>query len=383
MSRALSALLGAFVAFLLSVGNVAGAQDVRIPADCATDEAIEGLLGTIANKSYAKIVCSVGGQQFDLTTGHIWYALKHFGSSGTGYPYKDFAVNVESCSMVNWERCQYVPAGLASDFMEVSGSNPPIRALYWFKQAGGTDPPTSAGYYFGGTFKQPGTGNLSTAVGTQMAQESGKALSDMGTAYLAWKNFWPGSFKTPFRNYILTNMTFALTAPASSVWEPTTGGETPDPSGSTGGNVTNNYNVECDKPGGGKSTAQYECTPKDQDTSCNVINLPCNLKALFVPRSEVLKEIFSAVNITHALNLPVVVSKHWEFDLLGQHVKFDWNVIELPQAVKNFILATLWLRQGFWVMAYLGMPLPFGNPRGGSDVVRSGVNAYKRRSDQE
>lgn len=144
----------------------------------------------------------------------------------------------------------------------------------------------------------------------------------------------------------------------------------------------------CTTASGSTTTNQFECAPTNDETKCSVLDIPCNLKKLFVPDPDFFGKLFDADKVSHQLELPVVITNTWDFQLLGERVSFDWRTIVIPDLVKDMIIGVLYVRQGFWVMSFLGMPLPFGSPSGGGaipgqigDAVRgsSGFQSFRRR----
>ena len=151
-------------------------------------------------------------------------------------------------------------------------------------------------------------------------------------------------------------------------------------SGSTtgsGSNVVNNYNNECTKPDGSKSTNQFDCTPIDSGSNCNLLDIPCNLKWLFIPDPEHIKVMFALDGLQKTLHLPIQSVDYWEFELyIGdtkQTFRLPFNLFVIPDKVKTFIDALIGIAITSWVLNYLGLPNPLGRSSGGSDVVSDSI----------
>lgn len=155
-------------------------------------------------------------------------------------------------------------------------------------------------------------------------------------------------------------------------------------SGGTGGTPggTPGTGSTCTTSSGSTSTNQYDCAPKDTETSCSILDIPCNLKKLFVPAPDYFKKTLNNVSLSEKLHLPIRSVDHWDIQ-----VKFMGTDIQtIPLVFDDFFTEDarkmlLYLERiciFFWVLNTLGLPNPFGRSVGGADAaIRAGAQQYR------
>jgi hypothetical protein len=153
-------------------------------------------------------------------------------------------------------------------------------------------------------------------------------------------------------------------------------------SGTGSGSTVNNYNNECTKADGTKTTSQVLCAPTDSETNCSILDLPCVLRKLLIPDPQRIKDMMSVQALGKTLNLPIRSVDSWEFDLVlagtRQHFVLDFSWMVIPDSFKNVIDAIIGASLTFWLFNYLGLPNPLGSPRGGGTVVSDTAKHFIR-----
>lgn len=151
---------------------------------------------------------------------------------------------------------------------------------------------------------------------------------------------------------------------------PGTGGGTPG----TGGTST----PPCTKDDGNISGNPYDCAPVDNENNCSIIDLPCNLKWLFIPREDFftsqLPEIF-----TKSFDMPLQVTDRIEFNIpfLGKDIPMglnfgQWTMNNTFQGIIKLVCGFSCL---YWLLNFFGIPNVFGNTAGSSALHDSYTKA--------
>lgn len=119
------------------------------------------------------------------------------------------------------------------------------------------------------------------------------------------------------------------------------------------------------------TTNQYDCAPKDAETSCTVLDIPCNLKKLFIPNTDRLKAMMSAQNLTQTLQMPTRVVDEWEFKLkmpgdVVRTFKIDFRPYIIPEEAMVGIKFVIGVALLLWAVNFTGIPNPLGGKAGGA-----------------
>lgn len=155
------------------------------------------------------------------------------------------------------------------------------------------------------------------------------------------------------------------------------GGGTDPGTGGTGGTTT----PACTKPDGSTSGNPYDCAPKDEDTKCSFIDIPCNLKYLFIPRKEFLSEkLKDGVGLT--VKFPLTVTDKWTTNITFAGTTFpvgaDFSTLEWNEEAKDQFRFYAWWATFLFLLSYLGVPFLNGK-KGMADAAQdSTVGAAAR-----
>lgn len=161
----------------------------------------------------------------------------------------------------------------------------------------------------------------------------------------------------------------------------------PFSSGTTGGSTptaTTEPSPACTKADGTTSGNPYDCAPSDAETLCGIIDIPCNLKKLFIPRSEFLNEkLKGGVGLT--VKFPITVAESWMFPvtLAGQtfDVGLSFAAFDLGESAKDQFRFLAWWGAFLFLLAYIGLPI-VGGRRGMADAGREAIEAADKRNSE-
>ena len=144
-------------------------------------------------------------------------------------------------------------------------------------------------------------------------------------------------------------------------------GTNPGAGGSTGGTTT----PPCTRSDGTTSGNPYDCAPTDNETSCSIINLPCNFKKAFIPRDNFLQyevpKIFSK-----QWNLPTQVVDEITVNLpIYGKVGLNFAGLTMNSTFQGMLKLMAAFASLFWLLNFFGIPNILGNARGSSDIPES------------
>lgn len=154
------------------------------------------------------------------------------------------------------------------------------------------------------------------------------------------------------------------------------GGESPPPG--TGGTSA----PACTQPDGTTSGNPYDCAPTDNENSCSIINLPCNLKFFFIPRENFLADQIPQL-ITQNFNMPTQVTDKIEMDipLLGKPVKvgLDFSNLMMNEVFQGLIKLMCAFSCLYWLLNFFGIPNPLGGSARGNGDLNSAVKTARMK----
>lgn len=137
----------------------------------------------------------------------------------------------------------------------------------------------------------------------------------------------------------------------------------------------------CTRPDGSTSGNPYDCAPKDEDTKCAFIDIPCNLKYLFIPRKDFLTEkLKDGVGLT--VKFPITITNEWKADIkfAGHTFKAgaSFDMLNWSEETKDQFRFYAWWSTFLFLLSYLGVPFMAGK-RGMADAAQdSTVGAAAR-----
>lgn len=157
---------------------------------------------------------------------------------------------------------------------------------------------------------------------------------------------------------------------------PPAGGETPPP---TSGTTT----PACTKPDGTTSGNPYDCAPTDNQTKCSLIDIPCNLKSLFIPRKDFLSQkLKDGIGLT--VKFPLTVSDSWMTDITFGGKTFpvgaDFSTLTWNEETKDQFRFFAWWSTFLFLLGYLGVPFLNGKRGMAESAKDSTVGAAAREA---
>lgn len=145
----------------------------------------------------------------------------------------------------------------------------------------------------------------------------------------------------------------------------------------------------CEKADGTTSGNPYDCAPTDSELNCSIIDLPCNLRKLFIPRKDFITGKLQNREHGVNLNIPVTIVNQWCVNVKivsesENSVCLDFTRLSLDEKTKDQYRFMIFWGTFLWLLHFLGVPFlgsrqTAGNTaRGMADSVNDIGNAAAR-----
>lgn len=163
----------------------------------------------------------------------------------------------------------------------------------------------------------------------------------------------------------------------------------PDGDGQPGtaptGGTTNNYNVDtkCTTTTGTKTNNQYDCNPSDTETQCNVLNLPCNLKRLFIPRNDFIQDKIDNMDFGINIDFPVKSVDSWSVKI-DDHttISIDFGLLKLSEETKDQLRFMIFWGCLLWILRFVGVPF-LGDKQSVGEGAKKDAELYNAWQEQD
>lgn len=135
---------------------------------------------------------------------------------------------------------------------------------------------------------------------------------------------------------------------------------TAPPGAGTGGTGGTGGAAACTKPDGTTSGNPYDCAPQDAELKCSILDIPCNLRKLFIPSSDWFKTKLTKRDLGFNVNLPVTIVNSWDLDvtIAGKQIKTGINFkgLEISEKGKDQYRFMMFWGTFLFLLSYIGVP---------------------------